>query len=225
MTEHGHGRPRPPVRAVVLDIGGVLEHTPDTGWRERWARRLGVDEAQLDPMLGPVFSGGGVGEITEADAERRLGERLALSDAEVRAFMDDMWEWYVGTLNAALATWFAALRPRYVTGILSNSFPGAREREQGLYGFEDMCDVLVYSHEAGCMKPDARAYAVVCDGLGVTPAETVFLDDTPACVEGARAVGMRAVLFEDTAQAIADVQRELGEDPGSADVPPGEADD
>jgi hypothetical protein len=41
------------VRAVVFDIGGVLEITPDTGWRDRWADQLGmsVEEAALGARL------------------------------------------------------------------------------------------------------------------------------------------------------------------------------
>jgi len=39
------------------------------------------------------------------------------------------------------------------------------EREQAAYGFEDICDVVVYSHEIGYLKPDARAYHAVCEQL------------------------------------------------------------
>lgn len=44
------------------------------------------------------------------------------------------------------------------TAILSNSFVGAREREreQAAHGFHEMCDVIVYSHEVGCLKPEAK---------------------------------------------------------------------
>jgi putative hydrolase of the HAD superfamily len=90
--------------------------------------------------------------------------------------------------------------------MLSNSFVGAREREQQRYGFEDMTDVVVYSHEIGVAKPDPAAYLLACERLGVTPAETVFLDDRKSRVDGARAVGMAAVLFRDNAQAVADLE-------------------
>jgi beta-phosphoglucomutase-like phosphatase (HAD superfamily) len=58
-----------------------------------------------------------------------------------------------------------------------NSFVGAREREQALYGFKDMCDVIVYSHEVGWLKPDPRVYRVACERLGCAPDEAVLLDD------------------------------------------------
>ncbi len=83
---------------------------------------------------------------------------------------------------------------------------GAREREQERYGFADVTDVIVYSHEVGLAKPDPRVYALTCGRLGVDPGGVVLLDDTPAAVEGALVAGWQAVLFGATAQAIADVE-------------------
>ena len=60
---------------------------------------------------------------------------------------------------------------------MSNSFVGAREREQAAYAFEDLVDEIVYSHEAGMSKPDPRIYALICARLDVRAQETVFLDD------------------------------------------------
>ena len=86
---------------------------------------------------------------------------------------------------------------------------GARERERDAYGFEDLCDVVVYSHEEGLEKPDPRFYRIVTDRLGVPPREAVFLDDHEECVQGARDVGMAAVLFGSNEQAIADLDAYL----------------
>jgi FMN phosphatase YigB (HAD superfamily) len=68
---------------------------------------------------------------------------------------------------------------------VSNSFVGAREREQTAYGFEDLVDEIVCSHEAGMSKPDPDIYALVCARLNVRPEEMVFLDDVDMYVAGA----------------------------------------
>ena len=44
-----------------------------------------------------------------------------------------------------------------------------------------------------CSKPDAAIYQLVCHTGGFAPHEAVFIDDVPANVEGARAIGMAAV--------------------------------
>ncbi len=45
--------------------------------------------------------------------------------------------------------------------------------------------------------------------LGVAPEQVVLVDDVPVCVGGARAYGMRGILFRDNAGAIAEVESQL----------------
>ena len=195
-----------PIRAVVFDIGGVLEFT-DPGYLVRiWEPRLGLRPGELGSRLAEVAAAGAVGTISEQQAGQRIAEILGLDDRQLQAFLADLWAEYLGTLNTELAAYFASLRPRYRTGIISNSFVGARHREQQRYGFGDLTDLIVYSHEAGMSKPDPRIYQLACDGLGVPAADMVFLDDVLANVTAARQAGMHGVLFEDTGQAIADIQ-------------------
>ncbi len=194
------------VRCVVLDIGGVLEVTPPTEWVRRWEREAGLAAGTVFEQLHDVFLAGSVGTMSEAEVIAAVRVRLSLSEDQMTSFWALMWEEYLGTLNVELFEWFRGLRSRFRTGILSNSFVGAREREQERYGFADVTDVIVYSHEVGLAKPDPRVYALTCERLGVNPGDVVFLDDTPAAVEGARAAGWQAVLFGATAQAIADVE-------------------
>jgi epoxide hydrolase-like predicted phosphatase len=197
------------IAAVVFDIGGVLELTPATRWQDRWAASLGMSVSELDARLGPVWAAGEIGAVSYEEVERDLAQTLGLDAEQLGRFMGDVWSEYLGTLNEALARYFAALRPRYRTGILSNSFVGAREREQRAHGFADMCDVIVYSHEEGTKKPDPAIYQAVCDRLDVSPRDVVFLDDREVGVAGARRIGMTAIRFTDTEQAIAELDHHL----------------
>jgi epoxide hydrolase-like predicted phosphatase len=197
------------IRAVVFDIGGVLEITPDLGIDRRWEARLGLRAGEMGQRMDDVWTGGGLGTITLDDVHLALRDRLGLDEQQLTAFMADVWREYLGTANTELIGYARGLRPRYRTGILSNSFVGAREREQAAYGFEDLVDEIVYSHEAGMAKPDPRIYALACQRLGARPGETVFLDDTEPCVAGARDAGLHAVHYRDNAQAIAEIEKLL----------------
>jgi putative hydrolase of the HAD superfamily len=149
----------------------------------------------------------GVGEITEDEIRRHWQGRLGLGDAQAAELMADYWRWYVGSLDQPLVEWFAAVRSRGLkAGILSNSGPGAREAERH-WGFEEMTDDIVYSHEVGLAKPDPAVYVLTADRLGVQGREIVFLDDVAANVAAARAVGWHAVLHEETVRSIAELER------------------
>src|SRR5438067_636275 len=69
-----------------------------------------------------------------------------------------------------------------------------------------MHDARKAGHRVGALSNDA--YAIQ------GPEEIVFLDDTPECVDGARAVGMAAVLVDplDRRSAFAEARRLLGMD-------------
>ena len=63
------------------------------------------------------------------------------------------------------------------------------------------------------MKPDPRFYRIVCERLGVPADSCVFLDDKPACVAGACAVGMHGITFIDNVQAIRELNELLDDRP------------
>jgi epoxide hydrolase-like predicted phosphatase len=194
------------IEAVVFDIGGVLEITPSLGVAEMWESRLGLDPGEINQRMRDVWDDGAIGAISERDVHQAVRERLGLGARQLEEFMGWIWREYLGTANTELIEYVRGLRPRYRTGIVSNSFVGAREREQAAYGFADLVDEIVYSHECGRSKPDPGIYALACERLRAEPARMVFLDDYEPCVAGARGAGIHAVRYRDNAQAIRDIE-------------------
>jgi putative hydrolase of the HAD superfamily len=194
------------IKAVVLDIGSVLEVIDDAVFPAPFENRLGLAAGTV--AAAADFEGDpGLGQITEDEVRRHWQRRLGLTDDQVAELMADFWRWYVGSLDHTLVDWFASIRGRGLkAGILSNSGPGAREAERH-WGFEEMTDDLVYSHEVGLAKPDPAVYALAAARLGVEGSEIVFLDDVAANVAAARAAGWHAVLHEDTGRSIAELER------------------
>ena len=209
------------IRAVVFDIGGILEIVPGGGdptkhfpeMIARWEERLALPPGELRAKIRGVDEGLlsmgkdlGLGTCSEEEWWDGIRQATRMSAEEMNAFVRDYWDVYLGNPNEAMMAFFSSLRPRYRTALLSNSGSGARREEQERYHFSEMTDLIIYSHEEGVEKPDQRIYALTCERLGVQPEEIVFLDDTEPNVAAAAAYGMRAILFTDTAQAIADVQ-------------------
>jgi putative hydrolase of the HAD superfamily len=197
------------IQAVVFDIGGVLEITPSLGVAEMWESRLGLQPGEINKRMQDVWEGGAIGAISERDVHQAVRERLGLDERQLEEFMGMIWREYLGAANTELIEYVRRLRPRYRMGIVSNSFVGAREREQAAYGFEDLVDEIIYSHECGMSKPDPAIYALACERLRVEPAQMVFVDDYGPCVVGAREAGIHAVLYRDNAQAIRDIEHLL----------------
>ena len=208
------------IRAIVFDIGGVLEIVPEGGdptrrfpdMITRLDERLGLlpgelDKrlTQMDERLSAAGKDGSIGTCTEEEWLAELRLVSGMDDAQIDAFMRDFWDVYCGGPNTELIAYFQSLRPRYRTALLSNSFVGARREEEARFGFAALTDLIVYSHEEGMSKPDPRIYERTWQRLGVQPHEMIFLDDAEPNILAARECGIHAVLFQNNAQTIAEI--------------------
>ncbi|MFI6341127.1 HAD-IA family hydrolase [Streptomyces sp. NPDC050535] len=198
---------------IILDIGGVLEITPETGVVQRWEEQLELPPGTVDERMRDVWRAGSVGSISEHDVHREVASRLGLDVHQLEAFMADLWADYLGTPNEELIAYVRGLQGRCRLGILSNSFVGARERETALYHFDELVEQIVYSHEIGIEKPDLRAFEAACASLEVGPQSCLFVDDVAANVEAAQAAGMQAHLFEDNIGTITRIAAHLDAGP------------
>ena len=91
-----------------------------------------------------------------------------------------------------------------VTGLISNTW-GVTPPDD----VDGMFDVVVLSGREGVRKPDPEIFLRAAGRAAVRPEESVFVDDIPANVEGARAVGMTAVLHRDAAITLPKLQELL----------------
>jgi epoxide hydrolase-like predicted phosphatase len=199
------------IRAVVFDIGGVLERVEDDAWPEiwvdRWERRLNLPAGRVAEALAEHEPSGDIvtGGVSEAQIREMYAGALGLDGEQADAMMAEMWEAYCGELDVELRDFAAGLRPAYRTAILSNSADGARREEQRRYGFEQLVDTIVYSHEVGLAKPDPAVFRLTEKRLRVAADEIVFLDDHLGHVEAARALGWHAVHHRTTARSIREI--------------------
>ena len=194
------------IKAIVFDIGGVLEITPNLGIDEQWEKKLSLKSGELYERLREVWKGGSTGSISLQQVHEDIGRLMKWEETQVNPYMDDVWKEYLGTLNVELADYFRSLRPKYKTAIISNSFVGAREKEAEHYQFDTLCDFIIYSHEVGLSKPDPRIFTLACERLGFQPNEIIFVDDHADVYASAVEMGMHCFEFKDNAQIIAEIE-------------------
>ena len=96
-----------------------------------------------------------------------------------------------------------ALRPHYNLYLLSNTndlhftrFHEVIHEQHGLKGLEHFFSGLYYSHKVGARKPEPEFYLNLMEREGLSPSETLFIDDMKKNVAGADAVGMIGSLLE-----------------------------
>lgn len=77
------------------------------------------------------------------------------------------------------------------------------------YDILQMLDGRVISAEEHLIKPDKAIYDCICQRFGLHAEECVFTDDRAINVEGARAAGMKAIVFKDAAQFETELEEYL----------------
>lgn len=184
-------------RAVIFDFGGVVCFHPTNEKYDRLAELLGVPTSRLyelfwanriDYDAGLLDSRAYWSRVTEAAGKTLDGTLLrTLIDHEIH-----LWDNY----DRRVLAWIAQLRANGIrTGMLSNLPPPLGAALRGTPGLLDPFDHLTFSYELKIVKPQPGIYHDAVRGVGVEPAQALFLDDRPDNVEGARAIGMHAELY------------------------------
>ena len=157
-----------------------------------WRSRLEYDEAKLDP----IEYWGQFGPTSPAQIEQ-------LNRLDAASWMHPA---------AIVPAWAGQLREAgYRIALLSNMPFTVRAAVLHCDWLPEF-DQRTFSCELGISKPAAEIYEHCLGGLDVAAEEALFLDDRPANVEGAKALGMPAILFT-AAEAV------LPEVAGSFDIP------
>ncbi|HJW71764.1 MAG TPA: HAD family phosphatase [Geothrix sp.] len=87
------------------------------------------------------------------------------------------------------------LKPHYRLGLISNTNPWHADHAIRTTEVFPLFDAVSLSHEVRALKPDPRIFQDALDKLGLPPEACVFIDDIPAFVEGARALGMHGIVY------------------------------
>ena len=185
----------PKPTTVVFDVGNVLLR-----WDPRnLYRTIFDDESEMEWFLSTVCTGQW---NQEQDRGRDWEEAVALlvndypeHATSIRAFHDRWEETVSGAIEenvALLATLRAANVPNYcITNFSGPKFGLAQRRFPFLKDF----DGIIVSGDERLLKPEPEIYRLLLGRYGLQAADCVFIDDSHANVEGARAVGMQAIHF------------------------------
>jgi putative hydrolase of the HAD superfamily len=66
-------------------------------------------------------------------------------------------------------------------------------------GFKSMgvfFDKVYYSHRVGMRKPDKEIFQLILEQNSLNPEKTLFVDDSPQHIEGAKALGIQTIFLE-----------------------------
>ena len=181
------------IKAIIFDVGGVLVRTVDQSGRQKWESQLGLPSGGAEAIVLNSEMGHRAqrGEITTEALWTWVMAHLELGEG-LHQFRQDFWGGDV--VDQSLVTLVRKLRRRYQLAIISNAMDSLTEI-LAEYTLLDEFDLIVGSAYEGVMKPDPIIFERTLQRLGVTPPQSIFIDDSPVNIAGAQALGINAILF------------------------------
>lgn len=206
------------IRALISDFGGVLT-SPLLGAFTGYAADSGIPVEALGQAIFAIAQRTGAnplfdletGHVTEEEFLTSLEGELARALGR-QVSLHGFAEGYFAHLhpNERLIAYLRELPARGLRLALCTN--NVREWEplwRAKLPVDEIFEVVVDSGFVGHRKPDPEIYAITLDRLGLDAGDCLFLDDVEINCTAARELGIRAVWFRDTEQAIADLEREL----------------
>jgi putative hydrolase of the HAD superfamily len=203
------------IEAVVSDFGGVLT-TPlfnafahvqeehgiplESLGKAMWAATQERGENPLFPLeRGELSEPEFLGIVGDA-LSREVGRPVEMSD-----FADRYWAQL--SPNEEMLEYLRSLRSRGVRlALLTNNVREWEPRWRPVWDVDSLFELVVDSAFVGTRKPEPEIYALTLSRLGLPGSACVFVDDLELNCAAARECGMHAVVFRDSAQAIAEVE-------------------
>jgi glucose-1-phosphatase len=197
------------IKAIIVDVGGVILHERDHAKRFEWEARLGLPKGELDRIVfdSAPAAHAASGQVQASEVWREVGGVLGLTATQIAELQYDYWSCEV--LDSALVSFLQGLRPRYRISILTNAWSDARTIHNSRFKFDSWLDGAIYSAEVRLLKPDPRIYRLALDQLGLAAHACIYVDDKSTNVEAAESLGMFGVCYRNTEQTIADIQELL----------------
>ncbi|MBI2331036.1 MAG: HAD family phosphatase [Chloroflexi bacterium] len=198
------------IRAIFFDFGGVIQRTEYQAPRQQLAQRFGMEYEDIDRIVfnSPTAAQATIGEISVEKHWQAVAQRLKVGKAEIAAVER---EFFAGdVVDLTILGYLRSLRPRYLTGLISNAWSDMREYLiRAKIG--DAFDHLTISAEVGVAKPNARIYQLALEQAQVKAGEAVFVDDVIANIEACEQVGMKGILFKDPHASMEQLKKLLKE--------------
>ncbi len=205
------------IKNIIFDLGGVLfdiDYTRTIGAMEK----IGVkdfDKIFTQKNQSDLFNRLEEGKISAEEFTKELSEisGVPLKKKDV--------EWALNTMLFNMPTHrfdlLDLLKTRYRLFLYSNiNEVHAKEIHRVIketHGFPDFnkhFEKVYYSFELGIRKPKPDGFLAIIREQKLNPEETLFIDDSPQHVEGAKKAGLHAVWLNLKQQDVHGMIEELG---------------
>lgn len=198
------------IKNIVFDLGNVLVNYQPANFITKFTDNPEHQQFLLENIfLSAEWIDFDRGTITKEEIARRVLKKAPIELKE--------------TIDRILATWYEEIIPipemeevvkqlkiqGYNIYLLSNAPIDYYQFEKNVPALKYMDGVFVTA-DWKIIKPEAAVYRAFCHHFQLIPTQCMFIDDLPANVSGARAIGMESFVFRKDIPALKAYLSEYG---------------
>ncbi len=206
------------IKAIVFDIGGVLQLGKYSKKTIRGHRELGVHRyvteklrISLDQYFDSIdtpYAKSIEGTIKEKDALNQIAKNLKISIKKLRKLFHNAYKKNF-TYNRELANYAIKLRKKgYVIAILSDQWHLSKP-EFLTKTMVKHFDPILISCDVGVRKPNPKFYKILLKKLKLPSKQVVFIDNQEWNIKPAKKLKEKTILFKNNKQTIRELEKLL----------------
>jgi glucose-1-phosphatase len=206
-NQNGKVKPTAEIKSVIFDMGNVLLNYDAHRAGRQFAKACGVPKTKVwvHFFTSPTEKAYTRGEISTKEFFEHAKQVMKLPVAYkdfCHYWNDIFWE------NHGMEALLKKLKAHYPLYLISNTnelhFLHIKKKFPNIFRHFKK---TFPSHEVGSRKPEPEIYRRVLKKIGLRAEETVFVDDMPKFVEGAKNVGMHAIRFRSKDQLVRELKK------------------
>ncbi|MCD9479208.1 HAD family hydrolase [Photobacterium phosphoreum] len=188
------------IKNVVFDIGNVIVR-----WNPVEIIRLSFGEIERPEQLAKsifqseLWAALNRGELSESEAKAKFHEEFSFSPEHIEQLF-----YYIKQTQILLFGSVELVKRVKLAGYnvyaLTDNVIEIVDYLQSQYDFWPMFDGAIVSAEVGCLKPQPEIFHCLLNEYNIQASDSVFIDDMPHNVEGAKSLGFSVIQFEDSTQ-------------------------
>lgn len=176
--------------AIVFDVGDVLLHySPEAELEHFFPGDHEKHEYLLRKIIHtPYWNMLDRGTLTLDEAIVAMAGRDMDLKKDIRTMLEN-FPCFNTVVEEGVCTLKASFARRKRVFVLSNYQDKAFDRVEAQYDFFDLFEAKIVSAKVKMIKPNPEIYDYVIKTYELDPSRTLFIDDTPANIEGAMHMG------------------------------------
>jgi putative hydrolase of the HAD superfamily len=204
-----------PIKAIIFDIGGVLQARTKTrfnrkelhtsGVHEIVAKKLGISLDQYFDAIDSYYVKSIEGSISKKELLTHLSRNLNAPAEKIEKLYFQAYSKKFQIDKLLLST-AKKLKKNYKIAILSDQWHLSKKAHYPK-SFQKLFDPAIISCDVGVRKPSKEIYKLTLKKLNMKPHEVIFIDNQSWNTIPAHALGMNVILHIDTKKTIQELKR------------------